>query len=111
MHHNKKVDAPSGTALMLGEAAAGPRDRPRQAFGARPRRPHRCAPGRHIGFAALRGGNVIGEHTVILAGADRADRTHHIAEDRAMFADGALPAALWARGKKPGLYTWPTCSA
>jgi 4-hydroxy-tetrahydrodipicolinate reductase len=106
MHHNKKVDAPSGTALMLGRAAAG---------GRRIDLAKRSARGRDgmtgarkagdIGFASLRGGTVVGEHSVIFAGpAERVELTHR-AEDRMIFARGALHAALWARGKKPGLYT------
>ncbi|MFZ0422570.1 MAG: 4-hydroxy-tetrahydrodipicolinate reductase [Xanthobacteraceae bacterium] len=106
MHHNKKIDAPSGTALLLGRAAAAGRgidlgthsERGRDGItGAR-------KPG-DIGFAALRGGTVVGEHSVIFAGpAERVELTHR-AEDRMIFARGALHAALWARGKPPGLYS------
>jgi 4-hydroxy-tetrahydrodipicolinate reductase len=105
MHHRMKVDAPSGTALLLGEAAAQGRgvalsehsERGRDGItGARKRGA--------IGFASLRGGTVIGEHSVIFAGdGERITLAHH-AEDRALFARGALKAALWARGRKPGLY-------
>ncbi len=106
MHHNKKVDAPSGTALLLGEAAAAGRgvaladrrDAGRDGMtGAR-------KPGA-IGFASLRGGNVVGDHTVMFAGAAERIELTHRAEDRGLFARGAMRAALWARGRKPGLYS------
>jgi 4-hydroxy-tetrahydrodipicolinate reductase len=106
MHHNKKVDAPSGTALMLGKAAAEGRGIDLASHAVRSRDGHTGArePGT-IGFAALRGGNVVGDHTVILAGnAERIELTHR-ADDRALFADGAARAALWAKDQKPGLYT------
>ncbi len=105
MHHRRKVDAPSGTALMLGEAAAQARgislaensDRGRDGqTGARK--------DDVIGFASLRGGTVIGEHQVILAGPNERIVLGHIAEDRAMFASGAVAAARWGQGRKPGLY-------
>jgi 4-hydroxy-tetrahydrodipicolinate reductase len=105
MHHNKKVDAPSGTALMFGRAAAEGRKIDLDSHSERGRDGHapRC-PG-NIGFAALRGGTVVGDHSVVFAGpAERIELTHR-AEDRMIFARGALKAALWARGKKPGLYT------
>jgi 4-hydroxy-tetrahydrodipicolinate reductase len=106
MHHNKKVDAPSGTALMLGRAAAEGRGIDLSQRSVRSRDGHtgaRC-PG-DIGFAALRGGTVVGDHNVIFAGpAERIELTHR-AEDRMIFARGALRAALWARGQKPGLYS------
>jgi 4-hydroxy-tetrahydrodipicolinate reductase len=106
MHHNKKIDAPSGTALMLGRAAAAGRGID---LGQRSVRGRDGMTGARragdIGFAALRGGTVVGEHTVIFAGpAERVELTHR-AEDRMIFARGALHAALWARGKKPGLYS------
>ncbi len=105
MHHNRKVDAPSGTALMLGEAAAEGRgvrladvaDRGRDGLtGAR-------EPGA-IGFAALRGGDVVGEHDVIFAGAGERVVLRHVATDRMIFARGAVHAALWGQGRKPGEY-------
>ena len=106
MHHNKKIDAPSGTALMFGRAAAAGRgvdladhaERGRDGItGARK--------AGDIGFASLRGGTVVGEHSVIFAGpAERVELTHR-AEDRMIFARGALHAALWAREQKPGLYS------
>jgi 4-hydroxy-tetrahydrodipicolinate reductase len=106
MHHNKKVDAPSGTALMLGRAAAHGRgiDLARHCVRARDGHTGIRCPG-DIGFAALRGGSVVGDHTVIFAGpAERLELVHK-AEDRMIFARGAIRAALWARGQKPGLYS------
>jgi 4-hydroxy-tetrahydrodipicolinate reductase len=106
MHHNKKIDAPSGTALMLGQAAAQGRQVDLDRRSARGRDGITGARKRgDIGFAALRGGTVVGEHSVIFAGpAERIELTHR-AEDRALFARGAVKAALWARGKPPGLYS------
>ena len=105
MHHNQKVDAPSGTALLLGRAAAEGRGielAQNKAEGSR--HGGKRKPG-HIGFASLRGGSVVGEHTVIFAGpAERIELTHK-AEDRMIFARGALAAAAWARNQKPGLYS------
>jgi len=106
MHHRMKVDAPSGTALMLGEAAAAGRgvslkeasDRGRDGITG-PRRPGA------IGFAALRGGTVVGEHSVIFAGAGERIELTHRSEDRSLFARGAIRAALWGRSQKPGLYS------
>jgi 4-hydroxy-tetrahydrodipicolinate reductase len=106
MHHNKKVDAPSGTALMLGRAAAQGRGIDLAQHCVRARDGHtgiRC-PG-DIGFAALRGGSVVGDHTVIFAGPAERLELAHKAEDRMIFARGAIRAALWARGQKPGLYS------
>ena len=104
-HHGRKVDAPSGTALMLGEAAAEGRgvqlekvaDRGRDGMtGARQRG--------HIGFAAIRGGDIVGEHEVLFAGAGERVALRHVATDRGLFAKGALKAALWGQDKKPGEY-------
>jgi 4-hydroxy-tetrahydrodipicolinate reductase len=106
MHHNKKVDAPSGTALMFGRAAAEGRGIDLAQHSVRARDGHtgmRC-PG-DIGFAALRGGSVVGDHTVIFAGPAERLELAHKAEDRMIFARGAIRAALWARGQKPGLYS------
>jgi 4-hydroxy-tetrahydrodipicolinate reductase len=106
MHHNKKVDAPSGTALMLGRAAADGRGIDLAQHSIRSRDGHtgaRCAG--DIGFAALRGGTVVGDHHVIFAGTAERIELAHKAEDRMIFARGALKAALWARGQKPGLYS------
>ncbi|MEW9919881.1 4-hydroxy-tetrahydrodipicolinate reductase [Marimonas sp. MJW-29] len=104
-HHNKKVDAPSGTALMLGEAAAEGRgvslkevsDRGRDGItGARKRG--------DIGFTAIRGGDIIGEHDVMFAAAGERIILRHVASDRSVFARGALKAALWGKGRSPGEY-------
>jgi 4-hydroxy-tetrahydrodipicolinate reductase len=105
MHHRHKVDAPSGTALLLGEAAARGRGIDLAENSVRSRDGH-TGPRETgtIGFATLRGGSVVGEHSVILAGeGERISLSHH-AQDRANFANGALKAALWAWGEKPGLY-------
>jgi 4-hydroxy-tetrahydrodipicolinate reductase len=106
MHHNQKVDAPSGTALMLGRAAAEGRGIDLGKHSVRSRDGHTGArKAGDIGFAALRGGTVVGEHSVIFAGpAERLELVHK-AEDRMIFARGALHAALWARTQKPGLYS------
>jgi 4-hydroxy-tetrahydrodipicolinate reductase len=106
MHHKAKIDAPSGTAFLLGEAAAAGRGIDLHTHSARGRDGHTGARrAGDIGFASLRGGTVTGDHSVIFAGAmERITLSHH-AEDRTMFAQGALKAALWAHGKKPGFYT------
>jgi 4-hydroxy-tetrahydrodipicolinate reductase len=106
MHHNKKIDAPSGTALMFGRAAAEGRGIDLAQHSERGRDGETGArKAGDIGFASLRGGTVVGEHSVIFAGpAERIELTHR-AEDRMIFARGALHAALWARGKTPGLYS------
>lgn len=105
MHHHHKVDAPSGTALLLGKAAAAGRgvdhdsvaDRGRDGItGARKRG--------DIGYAVLRGGNVVGDHTVIFAAENERIELTHKAGDRSIFARGAVRAALWARGKPAGNY-------
>lgn len=105
MHHRHKVDAPSGTALMLGSAAAAGRavnlkDRtvPERAGHTGSRRPG------DIGFASLRGGDVVGDHTVVFAGpGERVELTHR-ASDRSIFARGAVKAAMWGKGKGPGVF-------
>jgi 4-hydroxy-tetrahydrodipicolinate reductase len=106
MHHNKKIDAPSGTALMLGRAAAEGRgiDLARHAARGRDGMTGARRPG-DIGFASLRGGTVVGEHTAIFAGPAERIELAHRAEDRMIFARGALHAALWARSREPGLYS------
>src|SRR5215470_8047448 len=106
MHHNKKIDAPSGTALLLGQAAAQGRQIDLAKRSARGRDGITGARKRgDIGFASLRGGTVVGDHSVVFAGAaERLEFTHR-AEDRMLFARGAIKAALWARGKPPGLYS------
>jgi 4-hydroxy-tetrahydrodipicolinate reductase len=106
MHHNKKVDAPSGTALLLGRAAAEGRGIDLDTHAVKAREGHTGARKvGDIGFATLRGGTVVGEHTVMFAGAAERIELTHKAEDRMIFARGALHAALWARGQKPGLYS------
>jgi 4-hydroxy-tetrahydrodipicolinate reductase len=104
-HHRHKVDAPSGTALMLGEAAAEGRgvalndvaDRGRDGItGARN--------SGDIGFTAIRGGDIVGEHDVIFAGAGERIVLRHVASDRALFARGAIRAAIWAQAQPPGAY-------
>ncbi len=106
MHHRHKVDAPSGTALLLGEAAAAGRGVQLEDRSVRVRDGHTGPrPEGDIGFATLRGGSVIGDHDVIFAGPfERITLAHH-AQDRQIFARGAIKAALWARNKKPGLYS------
>ena len=106
MHHRMKVDAPSGTALLLGEAAAEGRGIDLAANSERGRDGHTGAraPGA-IGFASLRGGTVAGEHAVILAGEHERLTLSHSAEDRTIFAHGAVRAAAWLIGKSPGRYT------
>ena len=106
MHHRHKVDAPSGTALMLGESAARGRgvDLAEKSV--------RCRDGitgarnaGDIGFATLRGGSVVGEHSVIFAGEGERLELSHKATDRSLFASGAVKAALWGYDKPPGLYS------
>jgi 4-hydroxy-tetrahydrodipicolinate reductase len=104
-HHRMKVDAPSGTALMLGQAAADGRG---------VALPDAMVSGRDgitgardkgsIGFSAIRGGDIVGEHDVIFAADGERIVLRHIATDRAIFARGALKAALWGQGQKPGQY-------
>ena len=106
MHHKSKIDAPSGTALMLGEAAAAGRNIALEQRSARGRDGFTGArQSGDIGFASLRGGTAAGDHSVIFAGpSERITLAHH-AEDRMIFAHGALKAALWAHGKPPGFYS------
>lgn len=106
MHHNRKIDAPSGTALLLARAAAEGRGIDLENNSVRSRDGHTGArkPG-DIGFATLRGGTVVGDHSVIFAGHSERIELSHKAEDRMIFARGALVAARWAQGRKPGLYS------
>ena len=106
MHHHHKVDAPSGTALMLGEAAAKGRGVDLAAVSQRvrdgitgPRKPG------EIGFATLRGGDVIGEHTVFFSGEGERIEIGHKASSRRLFAAGAVRAAKWTAGRPPGHYS------
>lgn len=105
IHHRHKVDAPSGTALALGDAAAHGRGVTLDQVAVRGRDGHTGPrPAGAIGFAALRGGNEVGDHTVMFCGpAERLDLTHK-ASSRQIYASGAVRAALWTRGKPPGLY-------
>ena len=106
MHHRAKVDAPSGTALLLAEAAAEGRKISLAENSVRSRDGHTGArPGGTIGFATLRGGTVVGDHTVILAGPGERVELSHRAEDRMIFARGAVKAALWGYRRKPGHYS------
>ena len=106
MHHRAKIDAPSGTAYMLGEAAAAGRKIALAENSVRSRDGNVGARKTgDIGFAALRGGTVTGDHTVIFAGRNERIELTHRAEDRSMFAGGAIKAALWARTQKPGFYS------
>jgi 4-hydroxy-tetrahydrodipicolinate reductase len=105
MHHKHKIDAPSGTALMLGEAAAKGRGIDLRTRAVRSRDGHTGARATgDIGFATLRGGSVVGEHTVMFAGETERIELTHKASSREMFARGAVRAAQWAMDKPPGLY-------
>jgi 4-hydroxy-tetrahydrodipicolinate reductase len=104
-HHRRKVDAPSGTALMLGEAAAQGREGALKALQVRardgltgPRQPGT------IGFSVARGGGIVGEHSVIFAAEDEILTLSHSARDRSLFARGAVEAAAWLSGRPAGLY-------
>ena len=106
MHHRMKVDAPSGTALLLGEAAAEGRGVDFHAANTPARYGHTGARQRGtIGFASLRGGTVAGEHSVILAGEHERLTLAHSAEDRMIFAHGAVRGAAWLIGKAAGRYS------
>jgi 4-hydroxy-tetrahydrodipicolinate reductase len=104
-HHRRKRDAPSGTALMLGEAAASARGVQLSRVAARPREgvsePRRSG---EIGFSAVRGGGIVGEHSVIFAAEEEIITLTHSARDRRLFARGAVAAALWVSTRGPGLY-------
>ncbi|AKH42690.1 4-hydroxy-tetrahydrodipicolinate reductase [Altererythrobacter atlanticus] len=108
MHHRMKVDAPSGTALLLGEAAAKGRNVDLAEHSERGRDGHTGARAEGaIGFASLRGGTVAGEHSVILAGEQERITLSHSAEDRMIFAHGAIKGAAWLIGQPAGRYTMP----
>ncbi|MGA7323059.1 MAG: 4-hydroxy-tetrahydrodipicolinate reductase [Rhodomicrobium sp.] len=106
MHHKHKVDAPSGTALLLGQAVASGRAVSLADNSVKSRDGHTGErPVGAIGFASLRGGSVVGDHTVIFAGAGERLELTHRAEDRRIFARGAVAAALWGRSCGPGLFS------
>jgi len=104
-HHRKKIDAPSGTALMLGEAAANGRGHdlsdlripPHDGIG-------EARTTGSIGFSSIRAGGIVGEHTVLFASEDETLTLSHSAIDRSLFAKGAVAAAAWVRTRRPGLY-------
>jgi 4-hydroxy-tetrahydrodipicolinate reductase len=104
-HHRRKIDAPSGTALLLAAAAARGRGRPLADL-ALPARQGITGPRPDgaIGFASLRGGGVVGEHSVLFAAEEETITLTHTARDRALFARGAIEAARWVAGRPPGLY-------
>ncbi|MEM1370609.1 MAG: 4-hydroxy-tetrahydrodipicolinate reductase, partial [Pseudomonadota bacterium] len=105
MHHRHKVDAPSGTALMLGNAAAEGRKVKLDEVGVRARDGQTGPRGKNdIGLQTLRGGSVVGDHTVIFAGEGERIELTHKAQDRSIFARGAVKAALWGRDRGPGLF-------
>lgn len=106
LHHRHKKDAPSGTALMLGEAAAKGRAVALKDKAVRSR-DGLIGPRKEgdIGFSCMRGGDVVGEHKVVFAGPGERIELAHIATDRNIFCRGAIRAALWGRGKPPGLYS------
>ena len=105
-HHRNKVDAPSGTALSLGESAAEARDWDLDEVAEWGRHGHTGErQDREIGFQVLRGGGIVGEHTVALCGPSERIELTHRAGDRAIFARGAITAASWIAGKSPGNYT------
>ena len=103
MHHRAKRDAPSGTALALAEAVAAGRGVPLQQIRARDGQTG-ARPAGAIGFAAMRGGQVVGEHTLLFAGDCEHISLTHKALDRRIFARGAVQAAFWVQGRAPGLY-------
>ncbi len=105
LHHRAKVDSPSGTALALGEAAAAARGRSLAEVAARGRDGQGARVAGEIGFAALRGGTAAGDHLVLFAGDGERIELGHRAENRMIFARGALRAALWLAGRPAGRYT------
>ena len=104
MHHNQKLDAPSGTAMMLAEAARSGLRHPVQYIYDRHERRQKRSP-EEIGIASVRGGNIVGEHQVIFAGGDEVVTLTHRAQSRGIFADGALHAARFLLTQPAGLYT------
>ncbi|HEY6578318.1 MAG TPA: 4-hydroxy-tetrahydrodipicolinate reductase [Rhizomicrobium sp.] len=104
LHHRMKTDAPSGTALLLGRSACQGRETPLEAQSERTGQAEPRKSG-VVGFASLRAGTVVGEHHVVLAGTQERIVLSHIAEDRAIFAHGAIAAAKWGQSRSPGLYS------
>jgi 4-hydroxy-tetrahydrodipicolinate reductase len=106
MHHRQKVDAPAGTAIALGRAVAAGRGTTLESAGIESGRDGHTGPRRTgaIGFAALRGGQVVGEHTLLFASANEHIALTHKSFDRRSYATGAVRAALWLNGRPPGLY-------
>ena len=105
-HHSRKLDAPSGTALALGRAAAAARGQDFDTVAALARAgEHAARSAGQIGFAAVRAGDIVGEHTVLLATAGERIELTHRATDRAIFARGAVAAVRWLAGRAPGRYT------
>ncbi len=104
-HHRKKIDAPSGTALMLGEAAAAGRGHDLADLRSAPHdgigEPRKTG---SIGFSSVRAGGIVGDHTVLFASDDETLTLSHSAIDRSLFAKGAIAAAAWVRTRKPGFY-------
>lgn len=103
-HHRRKVDAPSGTALLLGRAAARARGQDLASVARHGREGHTGVRGAEIGFHAIRGGDVVGEHTVWVAGEGERLLLGHVSTSRDVFANGAVRAAAWLAGKAPGRY-------
>jgi len=102
-HHSKKLDAPSGTALMLADAAKEVREDAEYVYDRTPRRQERDK--REIGIHSIRGGTIVGEHSVIFAGLDEVITLSHSAGSRDLFASGAIKAALFVKDAKAGFYT------
>jgi len=106
MHHRRKVDAPSGTAILLGKAAAEGRGVNLADVSVRGRDGNTGVREINtIGFSSIRGGTVIGDHSVIFAGENERIELTHLAQDRSIFAHGAIKAALWAKDRPNGLYS------
>ena len=101
-HHNQKLDAPSGTALMIADAVAEVRDETQYVYDRHAYRKKREK--KEIGIHSVRGGNIVGEHEIIFAGTDEILKISHSARSKTVFAVGALNAAVFLKGKEPGMY-------